>query len=75
MPREMITVKMTEAERALLNKRAKKADMSVADYLRMTMVLEAVMAGDLDAVKILAENVRGKLVRSFSGMQDAPVKA
>jgi hypothetical protein len=71
----MITVKLTDAERALLNKRAKKADMSVADYLRMTMVLEAVMAGDLDAVKILAENVRGKLVRSFSGMQDVPVKA
>jgi len=75
MPREVVNMKLTENEKALLIKRSHKAHLTVADYLRMAMVLEAVTGGDLDAVKILGENVRAKLVRIFSELQDAPVKA
>ena len=76
MARVMMTLKLSDAERALLHKRAGKNDLTVADYLRMVMVLEAVTAGDLDAVKILAEDVRGRLTRVFSGgMKRAPVTA
>jgi hypothetical protein len=76
MPRELVTMRLTEQERSLLDKRARKANLTVADYLRMTMVLEAVTAGDLDAVKILGEAVRAKLCQVFSsGILNAPVKA
>jgi hypothetical protein len=57
----MVNMKLTEDERALLAKRAKKEGLTEADYLRMCMVLESIMAGDLAAVKIAGANLRKKL--------------
>ena len=70
MPRIMITMKLTEDERALLKKRAEKLDLTEADYLRMTMVLESILSGDLLAVKVLGQEARVKL----AGVMSSKVK-
>ncbi len=77
MPRIMITVKLTDAERALLRKRADKHGIPEADYLRMAMVIEATTAGDFDAWKILAEGLRTKAAEQVARvvMSKKPVAA
>jgi len=61
MPRIMVTMKLTEEERALLRERSDKQDMTEADYLRMCMMMEAITAGNFKALKIFGDKVRGKL--------------
>ena len=66
MPILALQIKFTEAERALLRKRAKKENVSEADHLRMCMVADAVMCGDLDAVRILGDAMKRKLADRFA---------
>ncbi len=62
MPVEVFGIKFTEEERALLRKRAKIEKLSEADYLRVCMIVDAVMAGDRDAIKITAGRLREKFL-------------
>jgi hypothetical protein len=76
----MVTLKLTEEERALLAKLATKRNMTEADYLRVCMVMDGVMDGDKDAVKIVGGKLRdvvGKRISELCGFdfKDAPVKA
>ena len=66
MPRVMVTLKLTEQERALLRKRSGKHDLSEADYLRMAMVFESTMAGDASGWSVLGEALRQKAAQVFS---------
>jgi hypothetical protein len=63
---ERFQIKFTQAERALLRKRSKKEGVTEADHLRMCMVADAVMCGDLDAVRILGDAMKRKLVDRLS---------
>jgi hypothetical protein len=65
MARLQINMRMTEAEQALLARRAKAEGISEADYLRVCMVMDSVIAGDMGAVKILADHLRSKLAEKF----------
>lgn len=62
MPRIMVTLKLTEEERALLRKRSSAEGTTEADYLRMCMLTESFFAGDQDALKIMRGHL-GALVR------------
>lgn len=75
MPRIMITLKLTEDERALLAKAAKANDMTEADYLRVCMIMDRVMDGDPLAIKITAGNLREKVARRVAAMLGMDVAA
>jgi hypothetical protein len=80
MPRIMVAMKLTEAEKALLDKRVEASGMTLSDYLRVCMLVDGVMDGDKDALKLVAGNLREKVGRRLSSIlgfegQDAPVKA
>lgn len=78
MPIVQINVKLTDQEKALLAKRAKANELTEADYFRVCMILEGVMDGDKDAIRITGGHLREKLARSVSRLglfTDAPVKA
>ena len=66
MPRVMVSLRLSEAEQALLARRAKKRGQSEADYLRVCMVMDSIIDGDLGAVKILSDSSRMKLAECFS---------
>lgn len=80
MPRIMVAMKLTEEERALLAKLSERNDMTEADYLRVCMLIDGVMSGDRDALKLAGGALREKVARRFSHLlgfssTDAPVKA
>lgn len=80
MPILKLQIKFTDEERALLKKLAAKNDMTEADYLRVCMIMDGVLEGDRDAIKITAGRLRekvGRRVADLLGMTftDAPVKA
>lgn len=71
-----VNVKLTEEERVLLKRRAAKMGMGETDYVRVCMMMEAVTAGDLGAMKMVGEGLRRKFAGVFSSrILDAPVKA
>jgi len=61
VPIVQYNVKLSESERKLLAKRAAAEGVSEADHLRLCMLLDAVMACDLDAVRIAGGILRKKL--------------
>jgi hypothetical protein len=80
VPIMTLQIKFTEAERALLRKLAAKNKLSEADYLRVCMIMDGVMDGDRDAIKITAGRIREKVGRKVAGLlgfdfKNAPVKA
>jgi hypothetical protein len=80
MPRIMVNMKLTEEERALLAKRAVVLQMTEADYLRVCMLVDSVLDGDRDAVRIVGGNLREKVGRRVANLlgfefKNAPVKA
>jgi hypothetical protein len=56
--RQVFTIKFTKAEKALLEKRAKKAGVTEADHLRACMVMDALVAGDVEALKVVGGTLR-----------------
>lgn len=80
MPRILVAMKLTEDEKALLTKLSERNDMTVADYLRVCMLIDGVMSGDRDAIKLAGGVLREKVAQRFSallgfGSSNAPVKA
>ena len=66
MPILRFEIRFSEAERALLAKRAKKAHMSEAELLRVCMVMDAVLEGDRDALGIAFVRARDKAYKRLS---------
>jgi hypothetical protein len=56
-----VNVKLSEDERAVLARRAKKEGVTESDYLRTCMMMDALLAGDIGAFKITGERLRVKL--------------
>lgn len=75
MPMVRFQIKFSEAERDLLRKRAKKENLTEADVLRISMVMDAMMCGDADAWRILGENLRAKAVNRLGPLMGLKVRA
>ena len=60
MPVVQFNIKFSDAERELLRKRARAEKMGEADYLRLCMIMDSVMSGDVDALKIVGGKLREK---------------
>ncbi len=54
-------IRLTTEEKALLEKRAKKERMTESDYLRVCMVMDSVISGDVDALKLVGQGLSEKL--------------
>ena len=68
MPRIMVTMKLTDEERALLSKLSDNNRMTEADYLRVCMLVDGVMSGDRDALRIAGGQLREKVARRVSAL-------
>lgn len=77
MPILRLQIKFTDEERALLQKLAAKDGMTEADYLRVCMLMDGVMGGDRDAIRIMAGKLREKVAAKMASLlrTDAPSKA
>lgn len=62
----MFTMQLTPEEHDLLRKRAKEENMSIAQYLRYCMMLEAFFAGKPKVLSILAKGFSQKFVEWFN---------
>ncbi len=81
MPIMKLQIKFTDEERALLQEMAERNGMTEADYLRVCMIVDGVMSGNKQAIKITAGRLREKVGRRVADLlglrfeQDAPSKA
>lgn len=54
---EVLQFRVTEQERALIEKWAKKAGMNVSEYVRANMIMALVFDGEPAAVKIVMQSI------------------
>jgi hypothetical protein len=62
---ELMQFKVTPEERALIEKCAKKQDMSVSEYVRACLLMEMVLDGEVQAIKIVATTIGRKAVKAL----------
>ena len=53
MKTQMMQFRVNEEEKKLIEKCAKDAGMEVADYIRVSLLMEMVMRGEVQAIKII----------------------
>lgn len=57
----MMAVRLSSAEKKLLQKRAKAEGLSEADYIRLAVVMDSVLAGEMDGLKIVGSLMAEKV--------------
>lgn len=62
---ELLQFKVTPEERALIEKCAKKQDMTVSEYVRASLLMEMVLDGEVGALKIVASTVGRKAIKAL----------
>lgn len=62
---ELMQFKVTPAERSLIEKCARKQDMSVSEYVRACLLMEMVLDGEMQAIKIVASTIGRKAVKAL----------
>lgn len=68
MEREVFQIRFTKAEREVLRRRAKKEGVTEADHLRMCMMMDAIVCGDIQAMGELGDRIREKVVERVMGV-------
>ena len=57
MKTQMMQFRVNDEEKALIEKCAKKAHMTVSEYIRACMLMEMVVDGELQALKIIGRTI------------------
>jgi hypothetical protein len=57
MKTQMMQFRVTEEEKALIEKCAKKTDMTVSEYIRSGMLMNMVIDGEPQAMKIVGKAI------------------
>jgi hypothetical protein len=68
-PLVVVNFKVTPAEQKMIERHAKKADMTVSDYVRTTLYLDMVMAGDLEAIRLVGGKLRDRLAEKLRSLR------
>ena len=68
-PLVVVNFKVTAAEQKMIERNAKKAGMTVSDYVRTTLYLDMVMAGDLEAVRLVGGKLRDRLAEKVKSLR------
>lgn len=66
MKTQMMQFRVNEEEKALIEKCAKKAGMTVSEYIRACMLMEMVVDGELQALKIIGRTIGMKAMDALS---------
>lgn len=59
---EVMQFRVTGREKVLIEKCARKVKMTVSDYVRVCMLMEMIVDGEMEAVKIVATTVSRKAI-------------
>ena len=62
MKTQMMQFRVNEEEKALIEKCAKKAGMTVSEYIRACMLMEMVIDGEVAALRIIGRTIGMKAV-------------
>ena len=68
-----VNVKLSEDEKEVLSRRAKKEGVTESDHLRACMVMDALIAGDAGALKICGERLRRVLKERWAAWTAAGI--
>ncbi len=66
MKTHMMQFRVTEEEKALIEKCANKSRMTVSEYIRASMLMEMVVDGELQALKIIGRTIGMKAMDALS---------
>jgi hypothetical protein len=66
MKTHMMQFRVNEEEKALIEKCAKKAGMTVSEYIRACMLMEMVVDGEVQALKIIGRTIGMKAMDAMS---------
>jgi hypothetical protein len=67
---EVVQFTVTPEERKLIEKCAKREDVTVSEYVRSCMLMEMVLDGEIGAMKIVAESIGRKAVQALRKRAD-----
>lgn len=66
MKTQMMQFRVNDEEKALIEKCAKKGGMTVSEYIRACMLMEMVVDGELQALKIIGRTIGMKAMDALS---------
>jgi len=66
MKTQMMQFRVNDEEKALIEKCAKKAGMTVSEYIRACMLMEMVIDGELQALRIIGRTIGMKAMDALS---------
>ena len=67
-----VSFKITPPEQQRIERQAKMAGMPVSAYVRTTLYLDMVMAGDLEAIRMVAGKLRDRLAEKLRSLRLPP---
>ena len=67
---ELMQFKVTPHERKVIENRAHKENMSVSEYVRAALLMDMVLSGDTQALKIVATTIGQKAVKALHKRAD-----
>jgi hypothetical protein len=66
MKTQMMQFRVNDEEKALIEKCAKKAGMTVSEYIRACMLMEMVVDGEIHALRIVGRTIGMKAMDALS---------
>jgi len=66
MKTQMMQFRVTDEEKALIETCAKKAKMTVSEYIQASMLMEMVIDGELKVFKIIGRTIRMKAIDALN---------
>jgi hypothetical protein len=66
MKTQMMQFRVNDEEKALIEKCAKKSDMTVSEYIRASMLMQMVVDGELQALRIVGRTIGMKAMDALS---------
>ncbi len=66
MKTTMLQFRVNDEEKALIEKCAKKAGMTVSEYIRASLLMEMVIDGEVQALKIIGRTIGMKAMDALS---------
>lgn len=67
---ELMQFKVTPDERKLIEKCAKKQDVSVSEYVRAAVIMDMILEGEVGAMKIVVDTIGRKAVQALRKRAD-----
>lgn len=73
MKTQMMQFRVNDEEKALIEKCAKKSGMTVSEYIRASMLMQMVVDGELQALRIVGRTIGMKAMDALSRrLKNAP---